>query len=300
MKVPADAYRILLGLAGVLIAASIIGFALHLRFRNELSRALVDNLNARIRAWWLMVILLSGVSLLGRNAVIVLFGFLSVGALREFMASVPAGRAVSFAAFFVILPAQYALIWAGWYVFYSIFIPVCAFVILPLLSRNTPMQWGLILCVYCVSYVPAVLTLAIPGYEDRTILLMAFLIIVVQSSDVLQYAFGKLFGRHKIAPRISPGKTIEGFAGGVLGATLIGAALNWITPFDRAQAAAIALLIALAGFLGGLVLSAIKRDRGIKDWGHFIEGHGGILDRLDSLCLSAPVFFHLTRYFFAR
>lgn len=300
MSIPADAYRILLGLAGVLIAASIVGFTLHPRAKTEPSRALVNNLNARIRAWWVMVILVSGVSLLGQTAVIVLFGLLSFGALREFITSKPISRAAWFIAFFVILPAQYTLICTGWYALYSLFIPVYAFLILPLFARNAQLQWGLMLCVYCISYVPAVLTLSIPGHEGRSILLMAFLIIVVQSSDVLQYAFGKLFGRHKIAPAISPGKTVEGFAGGVLGATVIGAALYWITPFDRTQAAAMALLIALTGFLGGLVLSSIKRHRGIKDWGHFIEGHGGILDRLDSLCFSAPVFFHLTRYFFAR
>ena len=152
------------------------------------------------------------------------------------------------------------------------------------------MRWGLMLCVYCVSFAPALVT--------RSTLPLVFLLLVAQSSDVLQYVFGKLFGRHKIAPRISPGKTVEGFVGGVAGACIVGAALAWITPFSRAQAAVMALVIALAGFLGGLTLSSIKRKRGIKDWGHFIAGHGGILDRLDSICFSAPVFFWLTRYFF--
>jgi phosphatidate cytidylyltransferase len=292
-----DEYIILAGLGGVLIVASVIGFILH-----------DDNLNARIRGWWIMVILLSGAALAGTNMVIALFGLLSFGALREFITFTPTRRAdhaALFASFFIVLPVQYGLIWIGWYGLYSIFIPVYAFLMLPalavvfadaknFLARTAETQWGLMISVYCISYVPALLMLSVP----RSVLLMAFFVIVVQSSDVLQYVFGKLFGRHKIAPEVSPHKTVEGFLGGIAGATLIGAQLYWITPFSRVQAAAMALVIALMGFLGGLVLSAIKRDRGIKDWGHLIEGHGGILDRLDSVCFSAPVFFHLTRYFF--
>ncbi len=152
------------------------------------------------------------------------------------------------------------------------------------------------ICVFCVSHVPALLTLAIPGYEGRQLLLIAFLVLVVQSSDVLQYVWGKLFGRRKIAPLLSPSKTVEGFVGGVLSATAVGAALWWITPFSPWQAAAMALVVNLMGFFGGLVMSAIKRDRGVKDWGQLIEGHGGMLDRLDSVIFAAPIFFHITRF----
>jgi phosphatidate cytidylyltransferase len=147
--------------------------------------------------------------------------------------------------------------------------------------------------------VPALLTLPIPGYEGRGLLLIAFLVLVVQSSDVLQYVFGKLYGQTKLAPNLSPSKTWEGLVGGVAAASLIGAALWWITPFAIWQALLMALVICVMGFLGGLVMSAIKRDRGVKDWGHMIEGHGGVLDRLDSVVFAAPIFFHLTRYFFA-
>ena len=127
---------------------------------------------------------------------------------------------------------------------------------------------------------------------------MAFLVIVVQGSDVLQYIFGKLAGRHKIAPTLSPSKTWEGLVGGVASATALGTGLWWITPFSPLQAAGMALVMCLMGFLGGLVFSAIKRDRGVKDWGRMIEGHGGMLDRLDSVIFAAPVFFHFTRYWF--
>ncbi len=167
------------------------------------------------------------------------------------------------------------------------------------LERVATMQWGLLVCVYFVSYVPALLTLQIPSFEHQDARLVFFLVAVVQLSDVLQYVWGKSLGRHHIAPAISPNKTWEGFVGGVLSATAIGTAISWATPFSPLQAALMAFVITLMGFSGGLIMSAIKRDRRVKDFGALIEGHGGILDRIDSLCFAAPVFFHLTRYFFA-
>jgi phosphatidate cytidylyltransferase len=110
--------------------------------------------------------------------------------------------------------------------------------------------------------------------------------------------WGKLLGRHKVAPVVSPNKTWEGLIGGILSATAVGAAVWWATPFTPLQAAGMAFLICVMGFSGGLVMAAIKRDRGVKDFGTLIEGHGGILDRIDSLCFAAPIFFHVTRFFF--
>ena len=128
--------------------------------------------------------------------------------------------------------------------------------------------------------------------------LLLFLLIVVQGSDVLQYVWGKTLGKHPIAPNVSPNKTWEGFIGGVLSATALGAALWWVTPFTPLMAALLAFISCVMGFAGGLVMSAIKRDRGIKDFGSIIPGHGGIMDRLDSLCFAAPVFFHAVRFFY--
>ena len=122
--------------------------------------------------------------------------------------------------------------------------------------------------------------------------------IVVQISDVLQYVFGKLFGKRPIVPKLSPNKTVEGFIGGILSASCVGMALWWATPFSPWAAFLLSLLICLAGFAGGLCMSAIKRDSGIKDFGAMIEGHGGMMDRLDSLCFAAPVFFHVLKYFY--
>jgi phosphatidate cytidylyltransferase len=167
------------------------------------------------------------------------------------------------------------------------------------LERTATIQWALMICVYCVSHAPALLTLEIPGFDRQNGKLLLYFVLVVQASDVLQYTWGKLFGKHKIAPTVSPNKTWEGFLGGVATATLLGTALWWATPFTPWQAAGMSVTITLLGFVGGLVMSAIKRDRGIKDYGTLIQGHGGVMDRIDSLCFSAPVFFHLTRYFFA-
>lgn len=292
----------------VLLVASTIGFILK---RNAgQPNAVIDNLNARINAWWAMVIVIGVAFWLGSGAVIVLFYAVSFYALREFLTLMPTRRsdyAALVAAFYVALPLQYILIAVGWYGLFSIFIPVYVFLLLPILAsfggdskhfleRASKVQWGLMISVFSVSHVPALLILEIPGFSSRNLLLIAYLVIAVQMSDVLQYVCGKLFGRRKIAPNLSPSKTVEGFAGGILLSSLIGSALWWITPFNPWQSFLIALLINLLGFAGGIVMSAIKRDRGVKDWGHMIEGHGGMLDRLDSVCFAAPIFFHLVRY----
>jgi phosphatidate cytidylyltransferase len=308
-----QAGTLFLGIFAVLAVASIVGFVLHRRYRFTAGYPTVQNLNARIRAWWVMVALIGVGFAFGKAGVIILFGFASFAALREFVTLTPTRRGDHFAlaaAFFVVLPLQYWLIWIDWYGLYAIFIPVYVFLLLPIIAalrgdttdfirRIAEVQWGLMVSVFCVSHVPALLTLTIPGFEGNGLLLIAFLVLVVQSSDVLQYVWGKLIGYHKIAPRLSPSKTLEGFVGGIVSATALGAALWWITPFSPAQAGLMALLCTLMGFCGGLVMSAIKRDRGVKDWGQMIEGHGGMLDRLDSVIFAAPIFFHVTRYYWS-
>ncbi|WP_265920556.1 phosphatidate cytidylyltransferase [Cupriavidus nantongensis] len=298
------------GLFGVLLLASTVTALLRWRVAGGGQHAVIDNLGQRVSAWWWMIGIMGVAFALGRTAVIVLFYLLSFFALREFVTITTTRRGdhrAIVAAFFVFLPLQYVLVYIGWYGMFSILIPVYAFLVLPILAalssettrfleRCAGVQWAVMVCVFCVSHVPALLTLPIPGFDGRNLLLIAFLVIVVQGSDVLQYVWGKLCGKRKIAPLLSPSKTVEGFVGGVASATALGAALWWITPFSPWQAGAIALVIALMGFLGGLVMSAIKRDRGIKDWGHMIQGHGGMLDRLDSVVFAAPVFFHITRY----
>ena len=313
---PTQSHTFLLaaGVIGVLALASAVGRVLKMTVASGGPHAAIDNLNARVKAWWLMVVVIGLALLAGKTGVIVLFAFASFVALREYTSIAPTRRGDHWAlllCFFVAIPFQYLLIWIEWYGLYSIFIPVYCFLVLPMLSvmrgevrafmqRAATLQWGLMICVYCISHVPALLTLDIPGYEGRNAFLLVFLILIVQSSDVLQYVWGKLFGKTKIAPEVSPSKTVAGFVGGVACTTVLGAALWWITPFTLPQAALISFTLALMGFLGGLVMSAIKRDRGVKDWGTMIEGHGGMLDRLDSVCFSAPIFFHIVRYWWSR
>jgi phosphatidate cytidylyltransferase len=310
----ADLLTLLGGLGAVLVTASIIGYMLQQRLSPDGANTVIENLNDRIWAWWAMVILMGLALIFGRTGTTLLFAFASFAALREFVTLTNTRRGDHWAlaaAFFLILPVQYGLIWAEAYGLYSIFIPVYAFLLMPIISalrgdtdhfliRIAEVQWALMICVYCASHVPALLNLDIPGYEGRNVLLIAFLIIVVQSSDVLQYVWGKLLGRTKIAPNLSPSKTVEGFIGGALSATLVGAALAWMTPFSALDAAVLSFVVVLMGFFGGLVMSAIKRDRSVKDWGHMIAGHGGFIDRLDSVVFSAPVFFHLVRYGWAQ
>lgn len=305
-----EIFPIVAVLCGALVVATGIGLWLRHRVCDVKSRTAIQNLNARITAWWAIVVLAGTACIIGRNALIVLFAIVSFCVLREIATVIPSRRAdrgALLASSLLILPLQYLLIWAGWSGIFAIFIPVYAFLGLPILAafsgdtqdflaRSAETHWGLMIAVYSISYVPALLTLHVPGFEGREILLIVFLLIVVQSSDVLQYVFGKLFGKHQIAPCLSPSKTVEGLIGGVAGSTLLGIAIRHITPFTVAQAALMSLVIAGAGFLGGLVMSAIKRDRKIKDWGHLIGGHGGMLDRVDSVCFSAPIFFYLTRY----
>ena len=301
------------GLIITLIIASSIGYGLKFKVGFSTPHAVIDNLNARINAWWIMILIIFAAAALGFYGVIGLFFVISFIALREFLSLlyIRRGDHLALAAcFYIILPLQYFLVAIDWFSMFTIFIPVYGFLFLPILSallgdtahfldRSTKVQWALMISVFCISHIPAILTLDIEGFEEKKLLLMIFLILVVQSSDVLQYVWGKLFGKHKIAPKLSPSKTVEGFVGGVVSASVLGGLLYWLTPFNPVQAVLMSLLICLMGFLGGLVMSAMKRSMGVKDWGNMISGHGGMLDRMDSLCFAAPIFFHVVRYYWA-
>jgi phosphatidate cytidylyltransferase len=304
--------RLFGGLIVLLILATLVGRLIERRTHDERAMATVRNLNARINAWWVMCVVFAIAVLVGPIGSVILFALLSFLALREFITLVPTRpsdhRALLWS-FFLITPLQYVLVAMHWYGLFTILIPVYAFLFLALriaisgdtthfLERVSAIQWALMICVYSLSYAPALLGLGIRGHGTPGPTLLLFLVIVVQGSDVLQYIFGKLFGHRKIAPLVSPSKTVEGFLGGVASATLLGALIWWATPFTFWQAGFQALIIALTGFGGGLVMSAVKRDRGVKDFGTIIAGHGGILDRVDSLTFAAPIFFHITRFFF--
>jgi len=300
------------GVVLLLGIATVIGRILKARTKTESARKVVANLNARINAWWVMCAVFSAALVTGPIGTVVLFALMSFLALREFITLTPSKRGDHrslFWAFFILLPIQYVLIARQWYTMFTIFIPVYAYLLIPIrcaiagdterfLERTAKIQWGLMVCVYFVSYAPALLTLLIPGYEGQNAKLLFFFACIVQLSDVLQYVFGKLFGSRPLAPKVSPNKTLEGLLGGILAASLVGMALWWATPFSPLAAFGMALAITLMGFFGGLTMSAIKRDRGVKDYGELLPGHGGMMDRIDSLCFAAPIFFHLTRYFY--
>ena len=300
------------GILLFLALATVIGRLLKGRAKSDAARATVDNLVARINAWWVMVAVFGIAIATGGYGSLVMFAVVSFLAMREFMTLLPTRRADHRAmvwTFFLFLPAQYWFVATNWYGMFALLIPVYAYLLLPslqvlagdtedFLARTSRLQWVLMICVFCVSHAPALLMLEIPGYEGQNAKLLLYLVVVTEISDVLQYTTGKLFGRRKAVPTVSPNKTVEGYLLGGGLAVALGAALWWATPFSPWQAALMSLVIVLAGIAGGLVMSAVKRDRQVKDFGALLPGHGGVLDRIDSLCFSAPLFFHLTRFFF--
>lgn len=301
-----------LGLLGgvLLLLAAAAGTVRFLKSRTDsgLDAAVLASLNHRVRAWFLLFLVLAAAFLLGQWATIALFGLMAFWALREFITLTPTrpgDHRTLFWVFFLITPMQFVLVALDWYELYSILIPVFAFLLLParialagdykrFLERTAKIEAGLLICVYCLSFAPAMLMLPDEAYAGTRLLL--FFVLIAQLSDGLQYAWAQLPSKHVIVPTINPHKTWEGLLGGAGTVTLLGAALWWATPFVWWMAGLMALVTALMGFAGALTMSAIKRDRGVKDYGTLVEGHGGLLDRIDSICFAAPVFFFVTKF----
>lgn len=306
-----DILLLAFGSFGILIALTVLGEILRARQSVHDANPVLDTYMTRVQSWWGMVAFIGAALLLGKPGVMLLFAFASFAALREFLTLTTKAQAdhLSLAlAFFAVLPLQYVFVGLGWTSLFSVFIPVYAFLFLPMVSalRGNPnrflvrvaeTQWALMIAVFCVSHVPALMSLEIDGYGDRSLLLIAFLVMVVQFGDLLEYFFGRRIGRTRIAPGLSP-KTWEGLLLGVVSAMVIGAMLNWITPFGMLGASLMAGIASLVGMFGNLVVAAIKRDKGVKDWSHLIPGQGGFVDQLDSVIFAAPVFYQLTKYFY--
>ncbi len=303
-------------IGGVLVllgAATAVVHVLSRRDDTGLDTALIETFRLRVRAWWVLCTVLAAAFLLGQMVTMIMFGLISFWALREFITLTPTrpgDHRTLFWVFFLLTPLQFVLVGMGNYGLFSIVIPVYGFLFVPariamagdykrFLERTAKIQAGLLICVYCLSHAPALLTLNLPtdGWGPRARLLF-FFILMVQLSDALQYAWAQIPSKHVIVPSINPNKTWEGLLGGTASVTLLGSMLWWATPFHGANwwmAGVMSTVIALMGFAGSITLSAIKRDRGVKDYGTLVEGHGGVLDRIDSTCFAAPVFFHLTR-----
>ena len=295
---------------GVLVVASVAVRALRLaRPEKDFSE-----LTSRVRAWWMMAAVFFAAIIVSNHVSLVFFAFLSFWAMKEFITLLKTRPADHHALVFTFLaiPIQYYWIAIGWYGMFIIFIPVYMLLALPVrmaLSKETAgfvasasqIQWGMMIFVFGLSHMAYLLTFPQIGETQangRTLVL--FLVFVVEMSDVLQYIWGKTLGRHKIIPTVSPNKTWEGFIGGIASAMLLSLAIRFLTPFSIMETLMVSLFITVAGFCGGAVMSAVKRDFGVKDFGQTIPGHGGMLDRVDSLCYAAPFFFHYVRFFYTK
>lgn len=267
----------------------------------------------RVKSWWFMIAIFSVAMLTTPLVSVFFFALLSFLAFKEYISIIPlrrADRRVLFWAYLTI-PVQYYLVADDWYGMFIVFIPVWVFFLLPfrlILAKQTAgflnsvavISWGLMITVFAISHAAMLMRLpATPDNDAGGAGLILFLMILNQGNDVAQYVWGKLFGKHKIVPDVSPKKTWEGFLGG-MATTMAGAVAlaPVLTPFSWEFALLAGAGIAATGFIGDVTFSALKRDIGIKDTGSLIPGHGGILDRIDSLSLTAPLFFHFVRYFY--
>jgi phosphatidate cytidylyltransferase len=266
-------------------------------------------LNSRIRGSWSVLAVFTIAFVLGPVALLVVFALASFFALREFLSLTPIKSSDHWAlvvAFYFVIPAQYILLGFGRASVFATFIPVYVFLLLPVivairldterfLERVAKVQWGLMISVYCISHAPAIATLPIKGYEGRGPLLLLFFLLVLMLTDVLQIVFSAaLDGR---ALRSNPSKTVNGVLAGSAAGALIGTALWWMTPFTWWQALVMSLVIVGTGYLGSVVLSAVKRSLGARNWDSEFELTRGVLERLDSLTFAAPLFWQITRYF---
>ena len=315
--------RVTFGLVGgvLLLLGAATGLVQFLKHRHEsgVDPAIVETFRLRVRSWWILFSVLAFAFFLWQWMIVLSFGFLAFWALREFITVTPtrpSDHRALFFVFFVFTPLQFVLVGIDRYGLYGIMIPVYGFLFIPaaialagdskrFLERMAKIQSGLLICVYCLSYAPALMTLKLPQLAEGNpdvagkVRLLFFFVLMVQLSDALQYLWAQLPSKHVIVPAINPSRTWEGLLGGTASVTLIGAVLWWATPFHGGSwwmSGVMSGVISLMSFAGGITMSAIKRDRGVKDYGTLVEGHGGLLDRIDSICFAAPVFFHCTRW----
>ncbi|MDP3357420.1 MAG: phosphatidate cytidylyltransferase [Polaromonas sp.] len=302
---------------GLLIAASIAALVMSLRDDgdNEERTQDIRELSSLLNTSWIMCTVFWVGWALGDTVATLLFALVAFFALREFITLSPTrhGDHRSLVlAFFVVLPAQFWLVITEHFDLVRVFIPVFVFLAIPVVSalandpqrfleRNAKLQWGIMVCVYGMSHVPALLLLDFPRYSGKNAFLVFFLVFVVQTGMLVQHLAARRWPRPPTAPQVSKtfhwsswliGLAVGGFVGGLM---------SGLTPFKPAQAVAMALIACVAGSLGHLVMKALKRDRGITNWGSegkSVTGASGLLDRVDALCFAAPVFFHSVRWYF--
>jgi len=306
-NIPQNSFYAMAAVGILLVIASTVQWLLRIK---KPTKDYYTELTQRINSWWWMIGLLFLFLALGQTATIVFFGFISFLALKEFLSIVPTrqtDRNVVLWAYLAI-PAQYYWVANDWYGMFIIFIPVYLFLFIPMrmvLTGNTKgfiksagvLQWAVMLTVFSISHITYLLVLEEKNPLAGGIGLILFLLFMTQFNDVCQYIWGKLLGRHKIIPKVSPNKTWEGFLGGLTTITLVAAlTAPLLTPLSHLEGLFAGMIISVGGFFGDVVISSVKRDLNVKDSGNLIPGHGGILDRLDSLMYTAPLFFHYLYY----
>jgi phosphatidate cytidylyltransferase len=309
--VQAQALPVLWGLLGVFVLLT-LGAAAALILPKLQPGKDWTNLRQRVWSWWIMAVLLAAALVLGWQVATVVFAVISFLALREFLSLAPTRREDRLVILFTYLtvPVAYGLVFANQYGIYLVAIPVWFFMITPFLmalggqtrsylATAAVFNWGAIACVYNIGYLA--LLMRTPRWDAPqagAAGLVFFVLFVTEANDVLQYLFGKLFGRHKILPSVSPNKTWEGFLGGWAGTAALIAGLGpYFTPLKFWPLLLLASVLPLVGFAGDVTMSAIKRDIGVKDTSSLIPGHGGVLDRIDSLTFTAPAYFHILAYY---
>lgn len=300
-------YYCLGGIFGVLILATLIIFVLR---KCRPQRNWVE-LQQRVNSWWVIICLFSLAMLSPKWLALTFFGFISFLSLKEYLTLAPTRRSDSMPLLwmYAAIPVQY--LWTGmaWYGMFIIFIPVYVFLFLParmviagdtkgFLHSASVMHWGMMTTVFALSHVAYLMTL--PGADASAgALLVFFLVALTELNDIAQYLWGKSLGRIRVTPNVSPNKTLAGLLGGIFTTMLLAVILGpMLTPMSYLHSLGAGLIIGASGFCGDVVMSAIKRDFGVKDSGKLLPGHGGILDRLDSLIYTAPLFFHFYYYFY--
>lgn len=299
---------VLIGIICVLILSTIITKIM----KKKNSTDGLKEVEMRIRSWWVMFSIFTFALVIHSTISLIFMALLCFLALKEYFSLIPFNRAHRLVLFwaYMTIPIQFLLIYLGWYGMFIVFIPVYMFLLIPIqaiivgetknfLRSIATVQWGVMLMVFGLSHLAFLLVL--PGREDSIAGagLVLFLVVLTQANDVAQFIWGKMLGKKKILPKVSPNKTWAGFIGGVLTTTILAVILApLITPFSLLASIIAGLYIGLTGFIGDVNISALKRDLNIKDTSAIIPGHGGILDRVDSLTYTAPLFFHFTRYFY--
>ncbi len=295
------------GVLGLLVVASVVVVVL----RRRRAESNFTELTQRVVSWWIMTGIFFGAMIVSRQASVALFALVSFLALKEYLSVIPTRRAdrrVLFYAYLAI-PIQYYWVSIEWYGLFVIFVPVFMFLVIPLrmvligetegfLRAVGTIHWGLMTTLFSISHAAYLLVLPSEGNPaGGGPGLLLFLMVITELNDISQYCWGKAFGRRKVVPNVSPNKTWGGLVGGIATSVALSLALApWLTPFNTYEAISVGLLIGLFGFVGDVTISALKRDLAIKDSGSIIPGHGGILDRIDSLSYTAPLFFHFVHY----